>query len=484
MHTPIPPNRATFTAWQIAAATGGRVARVDGEGVAATGVTTDSRAVRPGCAFVALAGERFDGHDYLEDASQRGAVLLVVARGREAANTSADVVEVDDTLEAWGAMAEVHVRAWKRAHGRAVVGVTGSAGKTTTKEITAALLATHGATLATPGNLNNRVGVPAVALLLEPAHRHAVFELGMSVPGEMARISRMAQPDVGVLLNVGVAHAGGVGGARSDVGREKGALLAQLGPDGVAIVNGDDAAAMGQVVRSAAPIVTFGKAEGSGYRLLFRAADGQGGALVTFSRARDITSSEVRVPFVSEAQALDFLAALASVEALTGKRMLREAVEAALAGLRLQGRMDVAVLEGDVVLVDDTYNANPDSMRAALAALAELGSGRRKVAVLGEMKELGHVSLAEHEILGDLVAEAGVELLIGCGGELVGSALERARARSVEVVAATSSAEAGLEAAARIKAGDVVLVKGSRGARTEAAAQAIRASRPVVGAPR
>jgi UDP-N-acetylmuramoyl-tripeptide--D-alanyl-D-alanine ligase len=178
------------------------------------------------------------------------------------------------------------------------------------------------------------------------------------------------------------------------------------------------------------------------------------------------------------AQALDFLAALAAVEALTGKRMLRDAIEAALAGRRFEGRMDLASLAGGVLLVDDTYNANPDSMRAALSALAELGRGRRKVAVLGEMKELGEVSLAEHEILGDLVAEAGVEVLVGCGGDLVGALLDRARARSVEVIAAASSDEAGRAVVARIQAGDVVLVKGSRGARTEVAAQAIRASRP------
>jgi UDP-N-acetylmuramoyl-tripeptide--D-alanyl-D-alanine ligase len=209
MATPIPANNAPWTAWSAAAATGGTVARVRGDGACAIGITTDSRAVSPGTAFLALRGESHDGHDYLRDAGARGAALLLVARGHgKPVPEEPDVVEVDDTLEAWGALASAHLRAWRRVRRNAppsVVAITGSAGKTTTKELAAALLGAMAPCHKAPGNLNNRVGVPAVVFGLEPEHRFAVLEMGMSVRGEIAALAAIAPPDVAVVLNVGVA---------------------------------------------------------------------------------------------------------------------------------------------------------------------------------------------------------------------------------------------------------------------------------------
>ncbi|MBL8612103.1 MAG: UDP-N-acetylmuramoylalanyl-D-glutamyl-2, 6-diaminopimelate--D-alanyl-D-alanine ligase, partial [Myxococcales bacterium] len=219
MATPIPSNQARVSAWQIAAASGGRVTREVDATLVGRGVTTDSRAVAPGSVFVALRGERFDGHEFVARAEESGAAIVVVARGESARARTAAVVEVDDTLLAWGAIARLHLAAWRRSAPadapRRVIAITGSAGKTTTKELVRALASEVAPCHATAGNLNNRVGLPSVVLGLEPHHRIAVLEMGMSVPGEIAAMAEIAPPDVAIVTNVGLAHAGGVGGTRS-----------------------------------------------------------------------------------------------------------------------------------------------------------------------------------------------------------------------------------------------------------------------------
>ena len=200
MATPIPDNEAMLTAWEAAAVANGVVRAVAGEGRVARGVTTDSRAVRPGGAFFALRGEIHDGHEYVNHAAQKGAVLVVVERGSGALPPNVDVVEVSDTLAAWGAVARAHLERWRRTRATTDLArtlcITGSAGKTTTKELTAALLAEVDATISTPGNLNPRIGLPAVALAVTPAPRFAVLALGMSLPGEISALSAIAEPDV------------------------------------------------------------------------------------------------------------------------------------------------------------------------------------------------------------------------------------------------------------------------------------------------
>ena len=247
--------------------TAGRVAR---------GVTTDSRAVVPGGAFVALRGETHDAHAFVAAAIEAGAVLVVVERGRAPDDARADAVEVDDTWSRGARFARAHLQAWRRANAAArVVAITGSAGKTTTKELCAALLRTMGSggqpmgdVHATAGNLNNRVGVPAVVLELEPRHRFAVLEVGMSLPGEIAALASIVEPDVAVITNVGMAHAGGVGGSLNDVAREKGALFAGVRAEGVCVANADDAAVLAQLARAprGARVTSFGRAETAQYR--------------------------------------------------------------------------------------------------------------------------------------------------------------------------------------------------------------------------
>jgi len=352
--------------------------------------------------------------------------------------------------------------------------VTGSAGKTTTKELCAALLRTAAPCIATQGNLNNRIGLPATAFCVEPAHRFAVLEAGMSVTGEIAELARIAEPDVAVVTNVGVAHAEGVGGGRAGVAREKGALYEALGPEGIAIANADDDAATGQLARTVARRAeSFGRAATAQYRLLERTPLGARGSRVVVDRHRE--RIELTLPLVGEAAAIDFVAALAAAEAALGELLSHDALVNALAGAAtLAGRGALRRLHDDTLVLDDSYNANPASVRNALRSLAELGQAesRRTVAVLGEMKELGPTSPREHEALGDEIAAAGVALAVGCGG-LIDLALDRAAARGVAVIKAKTTDEAAERAASSVAPRDVVLVKGSRSVGAERVVDAL-----------
>jgi UDP-N-acetylmuramoyl-tripeptide--D-alanyl-D-alanine ligase len=471
MATTIPPNRAPFDALALAEATGGRVIRATRPTREVRGLVTDSRSASHGCGIVCIRGERHDGHAFLDEAIAAGAVLAVVERGRAPLDPSVDVVEVDDTVVAWGAIAASHLRSWRQSHGAArVLAITGSAGKTTTKELCVALLKEVAPTHGTIGNLNNRIGVPAVALGVEARHRFAVLELGTSVPGEIDALARVVEPDVGLVTNIGLAHAGGLGGTLDDVAREKGALFARVRRDGIAVANADDPAVMGELPRAAGVRrALFGRSETSDTRLVRREALGADGSRVVVRRA-DRESAFV-LPIPGEAAAVDFVAALAAAEAALGVSMDDRQVESALQGVSpIAGRMQVRRLRGDIVVLDDAYNANPASVRAALETLGEIRG--RRVAVLGEMRELGPVREREHERLGAAVASAGVALLISCGG-LADLTAAAAKANGVEVVCTSGAVEAAVVALGRLRAGDRVLVKASRGVGAERVVEAL-----------
>jgi UDP-N-acetylmuramoyl-tripeptide--D-alanyl-D-alanine ligase len=421
-------------------------------------------------AFVAIQGDAFDGHAFVGAALERRASLLVVRRDTVlAAIPNVDVIEVDDTLQAWGDLARAHLRRWRREspHGPTTVAVTGSSGKTTTKDLCAALLRRSGGCHATIGNLNNRVGVPAVALGVERETRFAVFEVGMSLPGEIAALARVVEPDVAVLVNVGVAHAGGVGGTRADVAREKGALIEALGPRGVAILNLDDEAAAAQGMRCGGLVRTFGRDPRADYRLAHRGAVGVHGSTICIERLGERV--EGHMPLLGEGAVIDFLAALAAAEAALGSTVPTEVIHSVLFDhAPLEGRARLIRLQNDIYVLDDTYNANPASMREALTMLAEVADkdGRRKVVVLGEMRELGPIAEEEHDALGLELSRVGVALAIGCGG-LVDRALERAEAAGIRIVKAKTTEDAAHIARGEVRPGDAVLLKGSRSAAVE-----------------
>ena len=487
MATPIPANSAAFGLGEVVRATRGSLAR-RGAGAAAIGVTTDSRAAGAGSLFIALKGDSHDGHRFVESAAKANAAIAIVERGRaasfdEAALASIALVEVEDTLVAFGDMARAHLEAWRADALHRVIAITGSAGKTTTKELTAALLGAVGATHLTAGNLNNRVGVPSVVLGLLAEHRFAVLEMGMSLPGELDAITSFARPDVSLVTNVGMAHAEGVGGLEG-VMREKGAVYRALDARGVAIVNADDALAMRSAEGTRAGLVlTFGRRESADYRLTAREPAEDGGALVTIVCSRESIGLSPRVlpirfPLPGEAAALDLAAALAAQEAASGSELTVAEIEHALAGVRLEGRATLQRLGDNILVLDDTYNANPASMRAALATLAEIAGPRRRLVVLGEMKELGTHAEQEHDALGEAVAAAGVTVAVGCGGLIDRTLTSAARNAALEVVCAASTDEATREILARVRPGDAILVKGSRSVGAERVVAALREAWP------
>ncbi|WP_394843092.1 UDP-N-acetylmuramoyl-tripeptide--D-alanyl-D-alanine ligase [Pendulispora brunnea] len=482
MSTPIPKNRVQRTSGEIARITGGTLVRGKPERLH-TGLTTNSREATPGCVFVALRGENFDGHAFVLAAARAGASLMLIERGRShdlPADPESDpedcaphVVEVDDTLVAWGALARDHLARWraKTPQGR-VVAITGSAGKTTTKSFASALLAEVDATHATLGNLNNRVGVPAMIFALEPHHRFVVLEMGTNMPGEIATLASIAVPDAAIITNIGLAHAERLGGTRAGVGVEKGSLFAALPESGCAVVNADDDEIARQLPRTVARhTVSFGRASGAAYRLLSRA-----GNKVVFSRAKSEITLDL--PLAGEAAAVDFLAALAATEFAIDRALSLEELARGLARVALpEGRAQIHTLSWGITVIDDSYNANPSSMSAAIELAVELAapSKRRIVAVLGEMRELGPAEAEAHAALGDELARARVDTVIGCGGSAIWTTLSQAARGGVRTIPAETTSEAADAACAEVRPGDVVLVKGSRGVQTERVAIALLA---------
>jgi len=429
MATAIPQNRAPFTVDEIALATGGHVVR---QGAASVGVCTDSRAVTEGSAFVALVGDKFDGHAFLEGAVAQGARTLVVSKDDVVAGvgklpgTSA-AVRVADTRVALGDLARAHRARWaRRVHAsgpRSVVAITGSAGKTTTKTVLARMLdaAKSGGVHATAGNLNNEVGVPMTLFGLEEDHRYAVIEVGTNARGEIERLANVVRPDVAVLTLVAAAHTEGLGTV-DDVAIEKGALLAALPSGGLAVVNADDERAVAQLSRSPARHArTYGFSATAEYLIAERRPRGLLGSDLVIERPAG--RIEAHSPLLGNAGALAVAASLAVAEWVLNRLLDPTELEAALADLAAggEGRLAPIELADGTLVIDDSYNANPASMRSSVRTAAELAGheGRRLVLVLGEMLELGGVSSKEHETLGRLVAQQDVAHVFAIGGEAV-----------------------------------------------------------------
>jgi UDP-N-acetylmuramoyl-tripeptide--D-alanyl-D-alanine ligase len=485
MVTAIPQNRAPFTVDEIARATRGRVLRSGG---ATHGVCTDSRAVVEGSAFVALVGDKFDGHAFLDTAVAQGARTLIVSKDDVAATSAA--VWVNDTRVALGDLGRAHRLRWAaldhQAGPRSLVAITGSAGKTTTKTALARVLsaASGGAVHATAGNLNNDVGVPMTLFGLEPEHRFAVVEVGTNARGEIENLAAISRPDVAILTLVAAAHTEGLGTV-DDVAVEKGALLAALSPNGIAVVNGDDARAMAQLARSPARrTLAYGFGGGVDYRIVARDPLGLGGTALAIERAG--SRIEVLSPLLGDAGALAVAASLAVVEALLARKLEGPELSAALAGLGAggEGRLAPVALADGTLVIDDSYNANPASMRSSVRTAAEVArhDGRRLIVVLGEMRELGSVSGDEHADLGRFVAaHEDVDRVFAVGGDAQLVASEASAAGKLATFAADAE-EAAHAVLGAVLAGDLVLVKGSRGVATEKVVRALVAQRGLAGA--
>lgn len=364
------------------------------------GVSTDSRQIQPGDAFVALRGDRFDGHEFVVAVAERGARVAVVddrfagqqpERMAQLASLECSVLRVPNTLVAYQDLG----RWWRENFTGPVIAVTGSVGKTTTKELIAAVLATQGPVLKTEANYNNEIGVPKTLLDLEPHHRYAVIEMGMRGRGQIAELTQIAQPDIAVITTVGTAHIELLGSVEA-IAEAKCELLAELPRNGIAVLNADNGLLMQTAERVWA-----------GEQLSFGLGAGMIRGEIVDPEHLEVHDQRFVLPLPGRHNASNFLAALAVAEALGIDWAALTQLQVSLPG----GRARRYTLANDVVLLDETYNAGLESMQAALQLLAET-PGQRRIAVLGTMKELGDYSIPLHRQVGETVAQLGLDSLL------------------------------------------------------------------------
>jgi UDP-N-acetylmuramoyl-tripeptide--D-alanyl-D-alanine ligase len=462
--------RAALTLADVLAATQGTLAVPAAHDVVLTSVSIDSRTIEAGALFVAVKGPRFDGHDFLAGAAAKGARAALVHHDAPAP-PGLPLVRVADTTAGLSDLAR-HVR---REAALPVVGVTGSVGKTTTKDMTAHLLATRGPVLKTEGNLNNQYGLPLTLLRLRPEHTAAVLEMGMSAPGEIRALSRLAEPDVAILTRVAPVHLEFFPSVDA-IAEAKAEILEGLHPDGAAVLNGDDPRVRAIGERFAGRVVWFGRDR----RHDVSAENERGTAPgrvpskalgMTFGLRVAGRSVEVALPLVGPHFVTSFLAAAAAAHVLG---VAPETMAEAATSLRPAAhRGEVRWLGGEVVLLDDCYNSSPEALEAAVVALG-LAPGRRRVAVLGEMLELGSTGPMLHHAAG-LSLAGRVDVVVGVGA-LARKIVEGAREAGVPGASLHHFPVAPDAAAAVgdvLRPGDAVLVKGSRGVRLEAVVDAI-----------
>ncbi|NYJ07736.1 UDP-N-acetylmuramoyl-tripeptide--D-alanyl-D-alanine ligase [Petropleomorpha daqingensis] len=415
-------------------------------------VTVDSRTVGAGDLFVALPGERVDGADFVAVAAQAGAAAALSTRPDDALPT----VVVDDPVAALGRLAAaVHARL-----AVTTVGITGSSGKTSTKDLLGQVLAAAGPTVSPPGSYNNDIGLPLTVLSADEDTRFLVLEMGARGPGHIARLCGIARPDIGVVLNVGSAHLGEFGSAEV-IAQAKGELVEALPENGTAVLNADDPRVIGMAPRTAARVVTTGIREPADVRATGVRLDESGRARFTLHAGGEEQDVALRV--VGEHQVANALSAAGAALA-AGLSPAAVATALSAAEPRSRWRMEVGRRPDGVTVVNDAYNANPESMRAALAALTAL-PGERRIAVLGAMAELGPGGGAEHERLGRDAAAAGVDLVVAVGADAVGIASGAAaagRRPGEESVHVPDRAAARALLSELLRPGDVVLVKASR----------------------
>jgi UDP-N-acetylmuramoyl-tripeptide--D-alanyl-D-alanine ligase len=459
-----------WTIAQVLGATGGSL--VSGKAdMDFAGIGIDSRTILPDGLFVAITGESYDGHRFVADVLDRGVKGIVVAQG-QVANLPMDritagtvaCVAVADTVAALGALARFN----RNRGDLKVLAITGSNGKTSTRMLMDQVIAKKYATLSTSGNLNNHIGLPLTLFRLAPAHRAAVLELGMNHAGEITELGHICEPDVGVITNVAPAHLEGLG-TIDNVARAKGELLHTIRPGGTAILNADDprVAPMADTVDRA--VIYFG----SDHRAHVRADDVR---LTERGMAFTLTTPSGSIPVVlttpARVMVSNALAAAAAGE------VMGVPIEEIKTGLETfsprDGRMGIRNLGRDIRLVDDTYNANPSSMAAAIETLARMRGTRRTLAVLGDMLELGPQSAALHREIGRVAADARIDRLY-VAGRFATNVAEGAVEQQMNADRIfTGSKDAIIDRLnEQMEPGDLILVKGSRGMAMEAVVAAI-----------
>jgi UDP-N-acetylmuramoyl-tripeptide--D-alanyl-D-alanine ligase len=440
---------------EIARLAGGSLTAGDGT-VQISNVSTDSRTLKAGDLFVALRGDNFDGHRFVESAAKAGAAGAIVDSNWKGAVPKRFVlIRTSDTLQAYQELAANY----RKSLTLKVVAITGSNGKTSTKDFTAAVLARGFQVTKTEGNFNNHVGLPRTVLEATSHHELAVWEIGMNHPGEIAGLAKLAAPDVGIITNIGVAHIEFMG-SREAIAKEKGALAEAIAANGTVILNADDPFSESIADRTPARVVFAGTARGTVRAIEIRqTADG---SEFTILEGAHRCRAQLPVPGLHMVQN--------SLLALAAGRVFGLSLEDCAAGLAAtpltKARSQIRDIYG-VQFLDDSYNANPDSMKAALRTLVELDADGKRVAVLGEMRELGDESQRAHSEVGETAAALKIDHLIAIGtvAAAIADAAKRAGLREAAVVGSTS--EAALLLNEITTPGDLVLIKGSRAARTE-----------------
>ena len=457
---------------EILAATGGRVL---GEGKATRygEVVTDSTKVKSGSVFVALKGERLDGHRFIPDALRRGAKCVIVHRPIAAKNSGpCTVVKVGDTLKALGDLA--HYR--REQFGPKLLAITGSNGKTTTKEMIAAILqeaslrgkSLRGKVLKTEGNFNNLVGLPLTLLRLKKSDQVAVVELGTNRPGEIKRLAEIADPDGGIITSVAAAHLEGLHNL-AGVAREKGALYGKVRSEGVIAVNLDDPRVKELAAKFKGRKITYGKL--GWVRARSSRMRNSGGTGFTLQAGRK--SCHVRLNYLGQHNISNALGAAALT---LGAGVKLSAVRRGLEKAKpFSMRMQIENWRG-IGIINDAYNANPASMKAALQTIAEVNGPGNRIAVLGDMFELGAHSSKEHVALGKAAAAAGIEslYLLGAQATSVRRGAVTGGMRPDQVIIGKDHADLAGRLRERLRRGDWILLKGSRGMKMERVLQTLR----------
>ncbi len=434
-------------------------------------ISTDSRTLKRGELFVALRGENFDGHNFVESAAKAGAAGAIVDstwKGKVPENFA--LILAEDPLQAYQKLAANY----RRSLSLKVVAITGSNGKTSTKDFAAAVLARGFRVTKTEGNFNNHVGLPRTILEATSQDEVAVWEIGMNHPGEVAALAKLAAPDVAILTNIGVAHIEFMG-SREAIAVEKGALVEAVDAQGTVILNADDPFTASIAARARAKVILAGTTAG-----MIRASEiSQSGSGTDFTMLEGAHRCRAQLPVPGLHMVQNAMLAVAA------GRVFGLSLEDCAAGLvaapLTKARLQIKEIHG-VHFIDDTYNANPESMKAALRTLVELDADGKRIAVLGEMGELGSESERGHREVGETAATFGIDQLITIGdlGELIARAAQAGGLEKTTAVRSTSEAAELLGEIA--EPGDLILVKGSRSARTERVIEAfgLRDSSPVI----
>jgi UDP-N-acetylmuramoyl-tripeptide--D-alanyl-D-alanine ligase len=496
MATPIPSNQCEFTLAEIIEATGGTFVRAGstisfdhsepgdlppagdgkqfrcraGAGSAGKvrGVSIDTRSMEADALFVALRGATVDGHEYIRQAAAQGAAAAIVEDGRS--NPAIDCIEVEDTLAALGRLARHHLRRTRASRPLPLIAIGGAVGKTTTKELAAAVArARFGSTLSTPGNLNNLIGVPMTIFTLTGEHRAAVLECGTNRRGEIPKLAQIVEPEVAMVLNVDLEHSEGLG-TLDDIADEEAALFSTARR--YAVASADEPMVLARIP-SHLQRITFGKSPASHVRLASRSVGARSRIRIELGRemvAPGVTPIiEAEIALLGEAAALNCTAAIGGVAAMRAEPLDArelEAIAAALAGVQpVAGRLASSSI-GDVFLIDDTYNSNPRSIRAALAAAREVadGLGARLVIAMGDMLELGEESAAAHRDAIRDVMRSRPAAFVTVGPEMNSARIAMsAELGTLDILTAPDSTAAASIVAGLVRPGDVLLIKGSRG---------------------